>query len=174
MKERRFEKKFIQKNTGRRLRPTGLVLHETADPGATALDEFKFFNRITNKSAHAFIDWERDLQIVPWDIECWHARSPANEMFIGMEMCRPGEHDPEKFKVVYWASVDAAARLFRWVLGYRTVTPDNLMSHHEVTLRWKRSTHTDPTALFKEYGKTMDGFRADVQHRLNMKWEDAR
>lgn len=172
MEARRFKKQILPKTSGKKFIPVGIVLHETATPGATAQAEYKYFCKETGRSAHAFIDWNEDLQILPWDIKAWHAKEPANSMFIGIEMCRPKTHDPDKMKVVYWATVDAFARLYRWILNIKTVTKDNLMTHHEVSLKWKNTTHTDPTALFKEYGYTVDQFRFDVQHRLNMKWEE--
>lgn len=170
MKPRTFNQHLLDWNSGDELHAKMIVLHETADPGATAAEERAFFNKIRNKCAHAFIDWTQDLQILPWNTQGWHARSPANEMAIGVEMCRPETHDPEKMKIVYWSTVDAFARLYRYILGIRTVTPENLMTHHEVTLKWKRSTHTDPTSLFKEYGYTIEQFRKDVQYRLDRKW----
>lgn len=170
MKSRNFKTQLLKKNSGKRLNPQGIVLHETATPGATAQAEYKYFNRETSRSAHAFIDWYEDLQIIPWNVKAWHAMEPANSVFIGVEMCRPKTHDPEKMKIVYWATVDAFARIYRWILEEKTVTPENLMTHHEVTLKWKRSTHTDPTGLFKEYGYTIEQFRADVQYRLDKKW----
>lgn len=172
MEARRFERKFIPKNSGEKYKPQGIVLHETADPGATADKEYKFFSTHLETNAHAFIDWTKDLQIVPWDIKCWHAKSPANDRFIGVEMCRPATHNPEKFRVVYWAAVNAFARLYRWVLNIKVVTKDNCMSHDEVRIRWRKTNHTDPTALFKEYGKTMDQFRADVQYQLDGLWKE--
>lgn len=170
MKPRTFLKQLIPKYSKYKLNAEGIVLHDTATPGATAQNEFEFFSRYTGANAHAFIDWIQDLQIIPWDHQAWHAKDPANQKFIGVEMCVPKGHDPEKANIVYWATVDAFARIYRYILGIRTVTKDNCMSHHEVTLKWRRSTHTDPTAFFKEYGRSMDQFRADVQYRLDMKW----
>lgn len=171
MKPRQFTQQFVEKTSRVRFKPFGVTLHETADPGACAQQEFLYFNSQTATSAHAFVDWFEDLQIIPWNIKAYHAKSPANDRFIGLEMCRPASHDPKQMKIVYWASVDAVARIFRWILKLRKVDTSNLMSHHEVSLRYKKSNHTDPTGLFREYGYTMEGFRADVQYRLDAKWE---
>jgi hypothetical protein len=91
-------------------------------------------------------------------------------MFIGIEMCRP-KNDTQKHKrmiVTYEASADAVARLFKWVLKLDKVTKENLMSHHEVALKWKNTTHVDPTDYLIEIGKNMDQFRRDVQTRLDV------
>lgn len=169
---RTFKQQFISMNrSNKKFKPVGVVLHETATPGATAQNEFNYFN--TGKrgaSAHGFIDWIEDIQTIPWDEKGWHAKEPANSMFIGIEMCRP-KNDAQKHKrmiVTYEASVDAVARLFKWVLKLDKVTKENLMSHHEVALKWKNTTHVDPTDYLKEIGKSMDQFRKDVQDRLDV------
>lgn len=171
---RQFIKKLIANNRSHKaFKPTGIVLHETATPGATAQNEYSYFNNHEKlgKSAHAFIDCTEDIQLIPWDEMAWHAKTQANKRFIGIEMCRPKNDDPkklEKMLITYYAAVDAFARLFFYVLKIKKVTKENLMSHHEVSLKWKESTHTDPTSYLKEIGKTMDGFRADVQKRLEL------
>lgn len=170
---RSFKQQFIKENrSNKKFKPVGVVLHETATPGATAQNEFNYFN--TGKrgaSAHGFVDWKEDVQTIPWTEKGWHAKEPANSMFIGIEMCRPKNDDPvklDKMKITYQASVDAVARLFFYVLEIDQVTKENLMSHHEVALKWKNTTHVDPTSYLKEIGKTMDQFREEVQERLEM------
>jgi len=170
---RNFRKDFMtnQKNFSKnKFKPIGIVLHETATPGATAKNELKAFNTHDWKaSAHGFIDWEEDLQTLPWDTIGWHACSPANSMFIGIEMCRPKNDDPrkiDKMTVTYLSAVDAFARLYKYVLKIDKVTKDNCMSHDEVRLKWNNTTHTDPTAYLKELKLNMDDFRKDVQNKL--------
>ena len=34
-------------------------------------------------------------------------------------------------------------------------------------MRFGGTTHTDPTGYFKEYGKTINDFRKDVQNKVN-------
>jgi peptidoglycan hydrolase-like protein with peptidoglycan-binding domain len=41
------------------------------------------------------------------------------------------------------------------------------MSHHEVSDTWHETTHVDPDGYFKEYGKTVNDFRADVQKKID-------
>lgn len=170
---RQFKKQFIQMNrSNKKFKPVGVVLHETATPGATAQAEFNYFNNgKRGASAHGFIDWIEDLQTIPFDEKGWHAKEPANSMFIGIEMCRPCNNDPkraERMKIIYEASVDAVARIFYYVLSIGDVTEENLVSHHEATLKWKNSTHVDPTSYLKEVGKNMDIFRAAVQTKLDL------
>lgn len=169
---RQFKQQFIKMNrSNKKFKPVGVVLHETATQGATAQNEFSYFNN--NKvgaSAHGFIDWNEDVQTIPWDEKGWHAKEPANSMFIGIEMCRPKDSDPQKkdkMIATYNASVDAFARLFFYVLKINTITKENIMSHDEVRIKWNNTTHVDPTSYLKEIGKSMDIFRQDVQKKLN-------
>lgn len=171
---RNFRKSFIT-NTANRSKQTlkamGCVLHETATPGATAESEVVSFNTHDYEaSAHGFIDWKEDIQSIEWDRKGWHCCEPANSKFLGIEMCRPYDNDPDrivKMKTVYNATVDAFARLFFYVLKIDTITKDNLMSHDEVRLKWHNTCHTDPTSYLKEIGKNMDMFRSEVQSKLN-------
>ena len=160
---------FITKNRpGTPLKPVGMVLHDTATPGATAMNERNYFNNNNVKaSAHAFVDWNEIVVTIPFNEVAWHAAQPANSMFLGIEMCVPKPHDAAKFKAVYDATVGLFADSFITKLKVTTVTKANLMSHHEVSLKWHNTDHTDPDAFLKEYGKTMDGFRADVQKTIN-------
>lgn len=169
-----FRKDFIKnpKNVSKqKIKPIGVVLHETATPGATAALEVKAFNSHDwGHSAHGFIDWTEDVQTLPWDTKGWHAKEPANSMFIGIEMCRPHDGDPrkiDKMQATYLASVNAVARIFHYVLKLDKVTEENLMSHDEVRAKWKKTTHVDPTYYLSQIAKSMDKFREDVQDKLD-------
>lgn len=169
---RNFKKMYVSKNrTLRKFKPIGVVLHETATQGAPAINEYNFFNTSdAGVCAHAFVDWNEDIQTVPWDELAWHCKSEGNKRFIGLEMCRPYDNDKNKlYKMnkTYLASVDAVARIFKYILKINTVTKDNCMSHDEVRLKWKQTTHTDPTSYLKELNLDMDKFRVDVQKVLN-------
>ena len=163
-----YKVKLIQNNrSGSRLNPIGIVVHETATPGATAEREYQYFNSANRgASAHAFVDWEDVIQTIPYDEVAWHAGPTANSRYIGIELCRPSGHDPEKFGRVWNNAVSLFADLFR-ENGFGTVTVDNLQSHAEVSSRWRESDHTDPVGYFAEYGKTVNEFRDAVQNELN-------
>lgn len=161
--------KFITQNRpGTRLRPRGIVVHETDNLGATALNHFKFFNSAyRGASAHAFVDWLPDiLQTIPWNEVSWHAGRTANLNYIGIELCHA--KTKEDFKIVWDKAVWLFAYLFINVLHVQTVTKDNLMSHYDVSMKWKQTDHVDPVSYFKAYGKTVDDFRAAVQSEINL------
>lgn len=163
-----YKVKLIQNNrSGSRLNPKGVVVHETATPGATAEREYQYFNGgDRGASAHAFVDWEDVVQTIPYDEVAWHAGPTANSRYIGIELCRPSGHEPDKFERVWNNAVSLFADLFR-EHGFGEVTVDNLLSHAEVSSRWRESDHTDPVGYFAEYGKTVNEFRDEVQKELN-------
>lgn len=172
--ERQFIKYLItnKNNFGKKkIKPTGIVLHETATPNAPARQEVDAFNSHDWKaSAHAFIDWNEDIQSLEWNQHGYHACEPANSKLIGLEMCCPKINDPkrlDKMKIVYNSTVNAFARLFFYVIKEDKVTKDNCMSHDEVRLKWQNTSHTDPTQYLKEIGYDMNKFRSDVQRELD-------
>lgn len=160
-------KKFISKNRSyRALLPIGIVLHETATLNATAENEFNYFNNnIVNASAHAFIDDTIIIETIPLNEGAWHAGRTANLSYIGVELCNFG--DKKKFEEVWKRAVWYFSYLFINILKITTVTKDNLMSHYEVSNRWKETNHTDPVDYFYKFGKTVDDFRNDVQNQID-------
>jgi len=162
----------------------GMVVHCTDDPGATGQNEFNYFNgRDRHASAHTFIDdtsITEVLTVEPTHVDrAWHAGNTANNHYIGVEMCMPKSHNQVFFKKVWNLTV--------WYFSYKFITilrtakvegpvyvnrlpiiKGNLMSHHEVSLLWKESTHIDPDAYFAEYGKTVNDFRNAVQLEIKL------
>ena len=161
---------FISRNrSGEGFSPQGVVVHSTATKGATAQAEYSYFNSgDRGASAHAFVDWIEAVQTIPWGEKAWHSMSYGNNHFIGIELCEPAGHNVAQFNAVWSNAVELFAQLFLNVLHQKTVTKDNLLSHAEVSARWRESDHTDPVGYFREYGKTVDNFRADVQARINV------
>ncbi len=158
--------KFINKNRSHQpLNAMGMVVHETATPNATDENEYKYFNNNDlNASVHAFVDYDSITQTLPWNERCWGAGRTANDKFIQVELCH---FDGEKFIEVWNRGVWLFAWVFINVLHIHTITKDNLMSHQEVSLKWKQTNHTDPYGYFKDNGKTVDEFRNAVQQEIN-------
>lgn len=164
-----YRKMLIKNNRpGTSLKASGIVLHETANPGATAKNHFDYWNKQhRGSSCHLVVDWNEAIQLIPYNEVSWHAGKTANETFIGVEMCRPKKHDESKFNKVWDLSVKLFAEIFIEQLGLTVVTKENLMSHDEVSKKWKETNHTDPVGYFAEYGRTVDGFRNAVQDKIN-------
>lgn len=157
---------FIDMNRSKKpLVPTGMVVHETATPGATDEAEQKYFDTHNVKaSVHAFVDYNSITQTLPWLEKCWGAGGTANSRFIQVELCH---FDGKQFYDVWSRAVWLFAWVFINVLKVHTVTKDNLMSHQEVSLKWHETDHTDPYGFFADNGKTIDQFRAAVQAEIN-------
>ena len=146
--------------SGQKLVPEGFVIHDTATPGATAQNEFSYFNSGDRKaSAHYFVDWTQIVRTIPENERAWHAGPTANSKYLSVEMCVPKTHDPAKFKEVWnrtvWLVADAFVR-YGWSTG------PGLWSHKGISDMNCETDHQDPIAYFKEYGKTFAGFVAEV------------
>lgn len=160
---------YLKMNRSKKpLAPIGIVLHSTATDGATDEAEVRYFNTgDRGASAHSFVDWDSITNCIPYNERAWHAGATANGRFIGIELCEPKGHDVVKFNEVWSRATWYFAYIFINVLKLKLVTKENLMSHAEVSNQWRESTHQDPIEYFKEYGKTVDMFRKDVQAEIN-------
>lgn len=157
------EVKLLSKNRSYELLvPIGIVLHETATPGATAQNEFLYFNGgDRGASAHGFVDWNGYIQTIPYDEVAWHAGYTANHKYIGIEMC----HATNKadFDKVWDNTVEIVVDLIN-KCGFSI---NELTTHNEVSLRWGETDHTDPIGYFKKFGKTFEDFKNDVIAHMN-------
>jgi N-acetylmuramoyl-L-alanine amidase CwlA len=161
--------KFITKNRPyTKFKPIGIVVHETANPGATDENHYRYFNEAyRGASAHAFVDWDSITQTIPWDEIAWHAGKTANSKYLGIELCRPKTHDVDKFNEVWKRGAWLFAYLYLNILKIPKVTEENLLTHMEVSKRWGETTHVDPVGYFKEYGKTKEDFMKDIQGEID-------
>lgn len=143
--------------------PQGLVIHETATPGATAQNEFDYHARAYREaSAHYFIDPTVTLLIIPEDEQAWHAGPTSNKIFLSLEMTRPKNHDPVWFDAVWDRTVDLAADIcIRY--GWST---DPIWSHDGVAKRWGETDHTDPHGYLNEYGMTWQKLLDAMEERI--------
>jgi len=175
-----FIKKLLPWNTGIALNTVGIVIHETASNGDSCDAEYgyirdclagKYPDDNGHCFAHMYCDDTKIMQFAPLNKECYHACSPANEMFVGIECCHVRDGSPgaaDRFNVIYESVAEWAAYYLRVICGVTVVTNENCMSHHEVTLKWKNSDHVDPTDYFAMYGKNMDMFRERVRYYISI------
>ena len=162
-----INQKFITKNRPyKQLNPIGIVVHETANPDDSDEMEWGYFaNNNVGASAHVFIDKDSITQLIPFNEVAWHAGKTANYSRIGVELCNTT--NPQIFTIIYNQAVELFAYLFINVLKVTKVDNVNLMSHAECSNLWKETNHQDPISYFNKYGKTVNGFRADVQSQIN-------
>lgn len=149
--------------------PEGIVIHETADPGATAANEASYFrNNWQNIYAyvHAFVDQYGVQQIHPTNRGVWGAGPVANGKFIQVELCE----EPTKYSFAKSVNNDAiyVANLLKQY-GLRPSLADGtgsgtIWSHNAVSKYLGGTDHTDPVGYFNKWGYSMSQFFELVQH----------
>lgn len=144
--------------------PSYLVVHSTANPGATAQDHVSYWTRMGNGStmAHWVMDWTDGgtvYQMAASDRLVWHVGN-GNRYSVGIELCEAtdqGDFDLE---------FDQAARWCADFLRSRGWGLDRMVSHNEARQMWGGTDHTDPTAYFARFGQSWATFEARVSGYL--------
>ena len=127
-----------------------------------------------SKCVHAFVGRFADgrvgtVQTLPWDRRGWHAGGGANDTHIGFEICEDNLEDENYFGEVYREAVELAAYLCG-LYGLDPLADGVVICQQEGYRRGVASNHADVLHWFPKFGKSMEGFRADVARE--MKGED--
>lgn len=174
--------------TGRYIRPAGVMVHSTGANNPN-LSRYVGPNRNNNDwdrpgvgaCVHAFIGREDDgsvntVQTLPWDMRGWHAGSgkkgSANNTHISFEICEDGLDDHDYFAAVYHEAVDLTAMLCK-LYGLDPMEDGVVICHSEGHARGIASNHADVMHWFPKFGKNMDTFRQEVNHKMEEKYEGA-
>ena len=179
---------------GRKIKPTGIVVHSTATPGVMAAAWFARWNKSfaageTNRQvcAHMFIDDKEAWEYLPINPDrgeahrSWLHGGSANNTHLGFEMCEPGGftyrypgaaqvgYDVDKnqayFDAVYKNAVQMCAK---WCREF-DIKVDNIIDHAEGSRKGICSASADVGHWFPKHGKSMDTLRADVRRELEGK-----
>lgn len=154
---------FIQGNQAHTSGPMGavdlVVIHATVSPCKTggARQNAKYFqSAAAGGLAHYIVDPGEVVQACRENVACWHAQ-PVNKRAIGVELCDPQSGADSRWQNPAHARMLAlAAELFADICtrhGVPKVYVDHegllrgergITTHHDVTLAWHKSTHTDP------------------------------
>lgn len=176
---------FAAKNkcyqVGALLRPQGLMLHSIGCPQPNASVMAQNFNQYRPNGqsvcVHAFVQRDGTVyQTLPWTVQAWHCGGSANSTHIGIEMTEPAsiaytggaswrDLDPDATEAHVRGTYAAAVELFADLCNQFDLNPLEdgvIISHAEGAARGIASAHADPTHLWRAFGLTMDGFRADV------------
>lgn len=151
------------------LRAEGLVVHSTANPGATDEDHFKWLDAARRHGwTHYFVDWDSISQIVPEGLVAPGQGPTANGTRLSMELCEPSTKLPwaeqvRQFNEVWARGVWLAADImFRYGWGM-----DRLEDHATVSKRHPNETdHVDPGPFFARFGRTWGQFVDAVREQL--------
>lgn len=147
------------------LRPQGLVIHSTDTPGATAQNEFNYFNGgYRGASAHYFVDWTQIIRTIPETEVAYHAGSTANHKFLSVEICEPyatkASLFEEAWKRTVWLAADVCVR-YGWAVD------THLFSHQDISNMYQETNHTDPMGYLARYGRTWSELLAAIGREIN-------
>lgn len=134
-----------------------LVIHETANPGASAYNHTLLWSRNGTYAVHHVmeLDGSTVYNTVPENRRCWHVGN-GNYATIGIELAHAtnaSDFAKQWNEAVKWAGDELRAH------GWDT---SRLLSHYEAAKRWGGSDHTDPNGYFRQYGKTWYEFKQAV------------
>lgn len=180
---------FATKNkcyqVGAPLTPRGIMLHSIGTPQPNAAVMARSYNQYQpggrSVCVHGFI--QRDgtyYQTLPYTMRAWHCGGAANATHIGIEMTEPSsivytggaswrDLDPAATEAHVRGTYAAAVELFAQLCTQYALDPladGVIISHAEGAARGIASAHADPTHLWRAFGMTMDGFRADVAAKM--------
>lgn len=166
--------KFYEKNkiTYRNGKPEGIVIHETATPGASAYNEAIYFNREWDSMyayVHAFVDANQVIQMMTPDYGVWGAGPIANERFVQVELCEV-DNSADFAKSVNNDAIWCAQILRRYKLTPSNACIDGkgtIWSHAAVSKFLGGTDHGDPDAYFEKWGYSMDQFVDLVKYYYN-------
>lgn len=145
------------------LKATYIVIHETANPGATAKNHRDLWagtGYYSDYAVHYVLDWTGVCyQCVPEDRLCWQVGN-GNKYVVGIELCHATTQS--NFNKVWDAGVQWAA----WQLKKNGWGIDRLISHNECRVKWGGTDHTDPDGYFESFGKSWSAFKTAVKKAL--------
>ena len=173
------------------LYPQGIMLHSIGCPQPNAAVLARNYNQYQpggrSVCVHGFI--QRDgtyYHTLPYTMRAWHCGGTANSTHIGIEMTEPAsitytgganwrDLDPVATEAHVRGTYAAAVELFAQLCTQYAFDPLEdgvIISHAEGAARGIASAHADPTHLWRAFGLTMDGFRADVAAAMAAKNTD--
>lgn len=134
-----------------------LVIHETANPGASAWNHVLYWRGNDTYAVHHAmeLDGSTVYNTVAENRLCWHVGN-GNYATIGIELAHAtnaSDFAKQWNEAVKWAGDELRAH------GWDT---SRLLSHYEAAQRWGGSDHTDPNGYFRTYGKTWAEFKQAV------------
>lgn len=123
-------------------------------------------------SVHAVLDHTGTVyQCLPWTMAGMHCGGLYNYSHIGVEMTEPDGTTPNKLAQIK-ATYETAVELFAYLCEEFNINPlTGITSHKEAGKKCQASGHGDPEKLWNsnKTGFTMDGFRKDVQTRIQQR-----
>jgi uncharacterized protein YgiM (DUF1202 family) len=134
-----------------------LVIHETANPGASDDNHVTYWSNNPAYAVHYVMDVDGSsvFHTMADNRKAWHVGN-GNAYTVGIELCHAtnqADFNKQWTEAVKWAGD---------YLHNKGWGIDRLISHNEAALRWGGSDHTDPVGYFAQYGKSWSQFEAAV------------
>ena len=134
-----------------------LVVHETANPGASAWNHVIYWGNNPDYAVHYVmeLDGSTVYRTMYDDRLAWHVGN-GNYQTVGIELAHATnqvDFDRQWAEAVRWCGDYLAGR------GWGV---DRLLSHDECRRIWGGTDHTDPTGYFAAYGRTWAQFEGCV------------
>ncbi|MBQ4614137.1 MAG: N-acetylmuramoyl-L-alanine amidase [Akkermansia sp.] len=128
IKVRMMPSNSLQRKKSRRMRPTFLTIHSTANHSstATAMQHSRALCRgaFNNRNWHFTVDQYMAVQNIPLNETAWHAGSAAgNHNSIGIEMCECENRGHNHFRTWDRTAKLAALLMKRYKINLRRVVP---------------------------------------------------
>ena len=145
--------------------PEFLVVHSTANPGATAQNHAQYWkSNDTGKqyAVHYVSDWTEALHTMRDNRKAWHVGN-ANSRCIGIEICEA------KNRAQFDAGIEIAAKACADILRKHGWGTDKMVTHDWCRRNYGGTDHTDPLPYFKKWGLTWAEFVAMVDLELSGK-----
>ena len=141
--------------------PSYLVIHSTANPGATAWNHVTYWNRAGNNAAMAqwVCDWTNGgtvYQVMPGNAKAWHVGN-GNNVSVGIEICEGTTREQVD------TALDTAAQWAAYYLNQQGWGINRMVSHNDARTLWGGTTHTDPIPYLNRWGYSWNWFKSKVQ-----------
>lgn len=147
------------------LTPEFLVVHSTANPGATAQNHADYW-KTAAYAVHYVSDWTEAFHCMKDNRRAWHVGN-ANSKSIGIEICEG------KTRAQFDAGIEVAAKACADILKKHKWDTDKMVTHDWCRRNYGGTDHTDPLPYFKKWGYTWAEFVALVDMELGGKKAEA-
>lgn len=137
--------------------PQYLVIHETANPGASAYNHYRLYSRGYSYAVHYVMELDGSVvyHTMADNRKSWSVGN-GNSRVVSIELAHAtnkSDFDKQWDEAVKWAGDYLNSR--GWGI-------DRMISHNDARMHWSGTDHTDPLSYFASYGKSWNMFKAEV------------
>lgn len=138
--------------------PQYLVIHETANPGASAYNHYRLYSRGYSYAVHYVMELDGSVvyHTMADDRKSWSVGN-GNSRVVSIELAHAtskADFDKQWDQAVKWAGDYLNSR--GWGI-------DRMISHNDARLMFGGTDHQDPLSYFASYGKSWNQFKAAVR-----------